>query len=245
MVNSPIISRNHFPRLISFRQTICYFVTQRKDPVKEVKKEKNVMPIPYRQEVYRKLIHLSSTWMAVAMYFLPSGQAALLFLILAAANVLVEYGYYKKWPVIHPLYQLCFGQMLRNSRGEGKFELSGGPYVPAAACLTVLCFPAPVAICAFTVMLFGDTAAALVGRQFGKIKFANGKSLEGVLAFIAASVLVLIVCGCIFSYPSSLYLKGCIGIVLAAVAELYEQKLHIDDNFSIPLLVGAAMSLPW
>lgn len=203
------------------------------------------MPIPYRQEVYRKLIHLSSTWMAVAMYFLPSGQAALLFLILAAVDVLLEYGDYRKWPVIHPLYQFFFGRMMRNSRGDGNFELSGGPYVLAAAFLSVLCFKPPVAVCAFTVMLFGDTAAALVGRQFGKIKFANGKSLEGVLAFIAASVLVLIICGCIFTYPSSLYLKGCIGIVLAAVAELYEQKLHIDDNFSIPLLVGAAMSIPW
>ncbi|MFA6100845.1 MAG: diacylglycerol/polyprenol kinase family protein [Victivallaceae bacterium] len=203
------------------------------------------MPIPYRQEVYRKLIHLSSTWMAAAMYFLPAGRAALLFLLLAAANVLVEYGYYKQWPVIHPLYKLFFGRMLRNSRGEGKFELSGGPYVPAAAFLAILCFKPPVAVCAFTVMLFGDTAAALIGRKFGRTKFANGKSLEGVLAFIAASALVLIVCGCIFTYPPSLYLKGGIGIVLAAAAELYEKKLHIDDNFSIPLLVGAAMSITW
>ncbi|MEI8245122.1 MAG: diacylglycerol/polyprenol kinase family protein [Lentisphaerota bacterium] len=203
------------------------------------------MPIPYRQEVYRKMIHLSSLWMAAAMYFLPFQWAALIFMLLAAADVLLEYGNFRKWPVIHPLYKIFFGRMLRNSAGKGCFELSGGPYVLAAAFLSVLCFKPPVAICAFTVMLIGDTAAALVGRKFGKIKFANGKSLEGALAFIAASVIVLVVCGCIFTYPSSLYMKGCIGIVMAAAAELYEKKLHIDDNFSIPLLVGAVMSLPW
>ena len=203
------------------------------------------MPIPYRQEVYRKLIHLSSTWMAVAMCLLPVTWAALIFLFLLAVDVLLEYGDYRKWPVIHPLYQFFFGRMMRNSCGDGKFELSGGPYVLAAACLTVLCFPVPVAVCAFTVMLYGDTAAALAGRKFGKIKFANGKSLEGMLAFIAASAIVLVVCGCIFTYPSSLYMKGCIGIVMAAAAELYERKLHIDDNFFIPLLVGAVMSFPW
>ena len=202
------------------------------------------MPIPYHQEVYRKLIHLSSIWMAAAMYFLPWGWAALIFLLLTLADVLLEYGSYKKWPVIHPLYQRCFGQMMRNSRGDGKFELSGGPYVLAAAFLTILCFKPPVAVCAFTVMLFGDTAAALIGRKFGWTKFDNGKSVGGVLAFIVASVMVLIVCGCIFTYPPPMYLKGFIGIVLAAAAEFYEKKLHIDDNFSIPLLVGAAMSLP-
>ncbi len=202
------------------------------------------MPITYRQEVYRKLIHLSSTWMAAAMYFLPCSLAAWLFLLLTLADVLLEYGNYRKWPVIHPLFHRCFGQMMRNLRGNGKFELSGGPYVLAAAFLTILCFKPPVAVCAFTVMLFGDTAAALIGRKFGRTKFANDKSLEGVLSFIVASVMVLIVCGCIFTYPPSMYMKGSIGIVLAAAAEFYEKNLHIDDNFSIPLLVGAAMSLP-
>lgn len=203
------------------------------------------MPITYRQEIYRKLIHLSSLWMPAAMYFLPAGLAALIFLMLTLANVLLEYGHYKQWPVIHPLYDLCFGRMLRNARGDGKFELSGSPYVLAAAFLTVLCFKTPVAVCAFTVMLLGDTAAALIGRKFGRRKFANGKSLEGVLAFIAAAVLGLMVCGGIFTYPPLLYLYGFIGIVLAAGAELYEKKLHIDDNLSIPLLLGAVMSLPW
>jgi dolichol kinase len=202
------------------------------------------MAIAYRQEIYRKLIHLSSVWMAAAMYFLPFGWVAPLFLLLLAANVLLEYGHYKKWPAIHPLYQLCFGRMMRNSAGDGKFELSGSPYVLAAAFLTVLCFKPPVAVCAFTVMLSGDTAAALVGRKFGRKRFANGKSLEGALAFVAASILTLIVCDYIFAYPPQLCLKGFIGIVLAAAAEFYEKKLHVDDNFSIPLLVGAAMSLP-
>jgi dolichol kinase len=104
-------------------------------------------------------------------------------------------------------------------------------------------FEPRVAACAFSVMLIGDAAAALVGRKFGRTKFSNGKSLEGILAFVAFSIMALAVCGCIFSYPARLYLTGFVGIILAAAAEFHEKKLHIDDNFSIPVIVGIAMSL--
>lgn len=181
--------------------------------------------------------------MPVAMCLLTRIQAGVIFLILLVLNVLLECGHYKKWPVIHPLYDFFFARMMRNSSGEGKFEFSGGPYVLASALLTVMLFEPRIAACAFSVMLIGDTAAALVGRKFGRTKFSNGKSLEGILAFVAFSILVLAVCGCIFSYPALLYLTGVVGIILAAVAEFYEKKLHIDDNFSIPVIVGIAMSL--
>ncbi len=199
--------------------------------------------ISYQQEVYRKLIHLSSLWMPVAMCLLSRVQGGVIFLALLVLNVLLEYGYYKKWPVIHRIYHFFFAKMMRNSLGEGKFEFSGGPYVLASALLTVILFEPRIAACAFSVMLIADTAAALVGRKFGRTKFSNGKSLEGILAFVIASVLVLVVCGCIFSYPPRFYLTGGLGIIFAAAAEFYEKKLHIDDNFSIPVIVGIAMSL--
>ena len=181
--------------------------------------------------------------MPVAMCLLTRIQVGAIFLVLLVLDVLLEYGHYKKWPVIHPLYNFFFARMMRNSLGEGKFEFSGGPYVLASALLTVMLFEPQVAACAFSVMLIGDTAAALVGRKFGRTKFSNGKSLEGILAFVAFSILALAVCGCIFSYPTRLYLTGVVGIILAAAAEFHEKKLHIDDNFSIPVIVGIAMSL--
>lgn len=201
------------------------------------------MPISYRQEVYRKLIHLSSLWMVAAIYYLPTAASVAIFALLCLGNVLLEYGHYRHWPVCFPVYELCFGKMLRHAAPEGRFELSGSPYVLASACLTALLFAAPFAVCAFAVMLLGDTAAALVGRKFGRTVFSNGKSLEGFIAFFVMSVIVLAWCAWGFQYSGIVILAGTIGILLAALAEFFEKRLHVDDNFSIPLIVGAALTL--
>lgn len=201
------------------------------------------MSISYRQEVYRKLIHLSSMWMPVAMYYLPVMVSAAVFLFLCCGNLLLEYGHYRKWQICYPVYEFCFGKMLRNAKPCGTFELSGSPYVLASAFLTVILFPGQYAVCAFSVMLLGDTAAALVGRKFGKTIFANGKSLEGFIAFIAASAIVVLVCAMIFNYAAVVICGACIGIILASLAELFEKNIHVDDNFSIPLITGACLLL--
>ncbi len=196
--------------------------------------------IPYVQEIYRKLIHLSSLWMSVAMYFFSRPLAAGIFLALLIGNVLVEYGHYCRWPVCHPLYKLFFGKMLRPSSRDG-FKFSGSPFVLASAFLTVLLFSREIASFAFAVMLVGDSAAALVGRAWGKRQLCNGKSLEGVIAFVLGGLLVLLVLASPFDFTMKMCLKAVIGILLGAAAELFEKQLHLDDNFSIPLVIGGIM----
>ena len=34
-----------------------------------------------------------------------------------------------------------------------------------------------------------------------------------------------------------------IGVILAAIAELYEKQLHLDDNLTIPILTGLPATL--
>ncbi len=201
------------------------------------------MAISYQQEVYRKLVHLSSLWMSLWMLLVPRGWAAFTFGLLLVLNILVEYGHYRKWKVIHPLYELIFGQMMRKKRPGVKFQLSGGPPLLAAALLSVALFPRPYAVAAFTIMLLGDTAAALIGRRWGKTKFANGKSLEGTLAFIIVGLVVISLIGIGFRFSGVEYLLGFIGVPLAALAEFHNKKLRIDDNFSIPLIIGCVLCL--
>ena len=87
----------------------------------------------------------------------------------------------------------------------------------------------------------GDAAAALIGRKYGKHKTVNGKSWEGFFAFIivgyAALAIVLFIPGLLREF----YLWGLAGVVLAAAAELFQKQLKVDDNFSIPLCVGACL----
>ena len=43
------------------------------------------------------------------------------------------------------------------------------------------------------------------------------------------------------SVPAKFYLWGIAAVVLAALAELFQKQLKVDDNFSIPLCVGAVL----
>lgn len=200
------------------------------------------MPISYTQEVYRKLIHLSSLWIVAAMYFGPWQWCAMVFAALCVGNAIIEYGHYRRWPVCHPLFEYFCGQMLRDN-DSGKFKFSGGPPVLLSACLTVIIFPRDIACCAFAVMLIGDTAAALIGRRWGKHKLVNGKSAEGVIAFIIFSLPVAIFFGMVFGWGGIMYAQAVMGIILAAVAELFQRQLHLDDNLALPIIAGLAMRL--
>ena len=198
--------------------------------------------ISYMQEVRRKLVHLSSLWMAAALWFLPWEFCAILFGVMAVLTVIVEYAYYRKVPVVWQCYGFFFGRMLRDY-GNDKFHLSGGAPVLAAACLSALCFKSPYSALAMAVMLLGDTAAALIGRRFGRHRFFNGKSLEGTLAFVATGFAVVLLGFAIVHYPWQVLLGGALGVLVAAVLELFNCELHLDDNFTIPLAVGAGFLL--
>ena len=203
----------------------------------------SVSEISYSQEVYRKLIHLSSIWMSFAIFFLPRNISIPLFFFCMIGNIVFEYGYCKKWPFFFAAYNLFFGKMMRFENENKKFKLSGSPFVFAAAFICSLLFQKDIGATAFAIMIIGDTAAALIGRKFGKIKFSNSKSLEGLLSFIISSVAVLLICSFLFDF---LYLKiiyGVVGVFIAGIFELYSKALKIDDNFSIPLIIGIALSM--
>ena len=199
------------------------------------------MQISFRQELLRKLVHLSSVWMVFVMWFAERVPAFLFFSVLCLLNLIVEYAWYRKVPVIAPLYGRLFGKMLRES--SGKFRPSGSPPYLASAALTILLFPRYYAVPAFLCMMIGDTAAALIGRKFGRVRFPNGKSLEGCLAFLIADFAIV---GCARMFPGlgwGVLAGGFAGCVAAMFAELFNEELHLDDNLSIPLIVGGGFML--
>jgi dolichol kinase len=92
---------------------------------------------------------------------------------------------------------------------------------------------------ALGVLAFGDPAAAIVGRRWGRTRLVNGRSLQGSLAFVVAAGLGT--AGLLSIYHPELGGAGvatsCAGAALiGAVAELYSRR--VDDNLSVPL--GAA-----
>lgn len=199
--------------------------------------------ITFQQELLRKLVHLSSVWMVFVMWYAGGLPAFFFFAVLALLNLLLEYARYRsiQIPVLLPLYEKLFGKMLRDN--NGKFRPSGSPPYLASAAVTTLLFPPVFAVTAFLCMMFGDTAAALCGRRFGKHKFSNGKSVEGCAAFLITDLLILTGSFCLAGFSWVVFLCGVIGIFLAMIAELFNEELKLDDNFSIPLIVGGMLML--
>lgn len=199
--------------------------------------------ITYRQELLRKSIHLSSLWMPAVIILFPQTVCIILFAVLLAGNILVEYGHYKQYPLFVKTYGRMFGKMLREKETNGRFRLSGSPYVLGAALAVSILFPAPAAAAAMAVMLIADTAAALIGRPFGRHKINNGtKSVEGAVAFFIAGTAVIAAAGTLFGADTAFFIKGTAGVFIASFAEIYENRIRIDDNLSIPLIVGACLA---
>lgn len=85
-------------------------------------------------------------------------------------------------------------------------------------------------------LAFGDAAAALFGKSFGRHKILAGrKSLEGSLACFAACVLVGWAMG--FAWPAALS-----GALAATLLELPPPGAYFNDNLLMPLGSAAALS---
>lgn len=202
-------------------------------------------PISYWEEIKRKGVHLSSLWMVAATLLLAKYQwiSCLLFFALMLLTLFSEHDYANNGKYLGRLYGKLFGKMLRDEVKPGQWIVSGGAPVLAAALLMNLIFSPLIAASGLTVMLTGDAAAALIGRRFGTHKTVNGKSWEGFAAFIVAGFAALSVVFAIMGVPGKIYLWGLCAVILAAVAELFQKQLKVDDNFSIPLCVGLVLYL--
>ena len=204
-------------------------------------------PISYREEVKRKLIHLSSLWMVAATIILPEifqyGRwiVCALFAVCLVVTLVSEHDYANGGKYLGRLYGKLFRKMLRNDVKPGQWIVSGGAPVLAAALLVNVVFPCPVAAAALAVMLTGDAAAALIGRKFGKHKLVNNKSWEGTISFVLAGYIFLALTGICNQMPLPFYFAGILAVIAGAVVELFTAQLKIDDNFTIPLTTGAVL----
>ena len=192
-----------------------------------------------KKEFYRKSIHLSSLWIPLVIYFMHPGFSVSLFALLLLGDVALEYANYKKYPWARQIFGMLFAKTLRNKETvHARFQATGSMYVLAAAILCTILFSRSVAVIALSVMLVSDTAAALFGKAYGSRKLYKNKSLEGTTAFFMSALLVNMVLSPIFPFN----VASVIACLAATFAEMFEDKLDIDDNFSIPLVVGALLT---
>ncbi|EMN46986.1 putative phosphatidate cytidylyltransferase [Leptospira interrogans str. L1207] len=133
---------------------------------------------------------------------------------------------------------------------EEKNRLNGTlPYFFSCA-FVVFLFPPEISILSMLFLVIGDPTAAWVGTFYGKRRFSNGKSVEGIIAFIVVCTTV----GFVFLYlsqnsnkPNFLKGEGFVlynsliflipAILVSAFTELYCGTYWnglVDDNLLIP-----------
>lgn len=194
--------------------------------------------IDYKDELVRKLIHLISLSIPIVYFFISKNSAAIILGSLSVVAVTLDLTRYFS-PKVGKVFYKIFGFMLRRHEvDEKKKNLNGATYVLLSGLIGILIFPKVIFITAFAILIIGDIMAALIGRKFGKHKFL-AKSLEGTLAFFISSCIV------VFFTPKvgNLQMEYVIGIIAAFIGAITENISFefVDDNLSIPLIVGFAM----
>lgn len=194
--------------------------------------------IRYRDELYRKLIHLTSLSIPIVYYFISTETAALMLAILAGLALIIDLARYLH-PDIGKIFYKIFGFLLRKHElDHQKKNLNGATYVLISALISVLIFPKVIFISAFTILIVSDSLAALIGRKFGRRKFLS-KSLEGTLTFFISACIVILFTPKVGGFMEE-YVIGFISAFVGAIVENISFRL-IDDNLSIPLAVGFTM----
>ena len=122
-----------------------------------------------------------------------------------------------------------FGRVLRE---EEKSAFMGSTYFIFSTILSILLFPKSIAIASLFILILSDTAAALIGKWIGRVKLF-GKTLEGSMAFLITSLLI------VWIYPHLGRFSGSLAALGAAVIEIL--PIGVNDNLSIPLAAGAIM----
>ena len=192
-----------------------------------------------KKEVYRKALHISALWIPWVIYVAETDFAAVLFTLLLCGDLIWEYANYKKYDWARQTFGRFFFKTLRSGECCGRFfKASGATYVLLAALLSSVLFSKPVAALAMTIMLISDTLAALVGKKFGREKIYKGKTLEGTVAFLSSALFATVLFNPLYPFG----IASVAACLAATLVEIYEDKIGMDDNLSIPLVVGIVLT---
>ncbi len=190
----------------------------------------NHKDIGFFRELGRKAIHLGALGMPLGLWFVPRGIARPILLICFLIAAAIDFSRWGQGAVASALRRI-FGRVLRPHETN---RFSGGTYILASGVLCASLFNRPVAVAALICIILGDTAAVFVGRYLGRLHFGH-KTLEGSLGFFAAALL-----GILWIPGIPMHVKVA-GAVVGAVVEAL--PLPLDDNLTVPVAVGATMTV--
>lgn len=194
--------------------------------------------ISFASEIARKATHLGALVFPCSYYLFQWDKWTMLsFMVpLALAMFVIDVARLRQWSIWRSSASVIVAKIIRGHEKAGDF--TGATYILSAVCVTIALYDKTFAIAALAFIAVGDSFAALAGRKFGRHKLGKpfgNKSWEGSAACLFGTTIVaLLVPGLDFSV-------GLFGALVAAIAEA--MPFGIDDNVTVPLLSGLAMTL--
>lgn len=121
----------------------------------------------------------------------------------------------------------------------GPVTFNGATMMCTSAAICAALFPAGIAAAALAMLMVGDGAAAIIGRQLGRHRWPGSpKSVEGSLAYAVTAFGIGLA---VVAWPGSgLNVAVCaVGALTGAIVEAL--PIPVNDNLRVPLLTGLAM----
>ncbi len=184
----------------------------------------------------RKVFHvITSAVFPLYYWYLPftesaaQGRAFILIVLFAAAACLLASEAARLFvPVFNRCLMARFRLLIRPSEEK---RVTGATYVCLSFLLITYFFSREIAIAAMLFLTLGDTAAEIIGKNWGRVRY-RGRSLEGMAGFLAVA------------FPAAWLVLGdwrtaLAGAAVGAAVEFF--SFRVDDNLTVPVLSAVAL----
>lgn len=187
--------------------------------------------LSYNNEIFRKIIHLSSLIIPL-VYFYSSYLLFIIFLSLLSLTILFINSKYDSILSRFTYIKLFFSKVLR---GYEKNKYWGASYLILGFLIITLLFDKNIVITSMIITSLSDSLAAILGIKYGRIRLYNNKSIEGFYIFYITTFSILF-----FLHPISLIFVLLISLLISLV-ELFTPTIY--DNVSIPICSSIILTI--
>ena len=185
--------------------------------------------LTYKQEVYRKIHHLSSLFIPLIMYYISDTKSLLFISGCLLLALLIDFGRNRVLFI-----KKLFNYTLKPVTRSYETNFLSASYMIISFFVITLFFQTSIIITAMILSIVADTTAALFGMKLGKVKLFYSKTLEGSYIFFLTSYLIL--------YFSNINLSNFDIIIIAFLAMIVELISPTKfDNFTLPIATSSTI----
>ncbi len=189
-----------------------------------------------KQELLRKLVHLSSIIYPILYFFLSKQTMIYLFSIIFMTIIFFEI--LRMGNVSFPGSRI-FNIVIRPDEIKNTTFSGAVSFILACLLITII-FSKYIVILSIFILVICDTSASFTGRTIGKNKIFD-KSLEGFLAFVLSGIIVISIFHYFTPYNNIKFFILLYGVIAASISELFSKLLKVDDNLLITIVFATTI----